>query len=65
MGLFTWSWKFCIAPVEIFEQVGFQNGLPLIRKRYVSFFTHRTYSGFHLPRAGDVVDIPDHGTCKV
>ena len=65
MGLLTWSWKFCIAPVEILEQIGFKNGKPLIRKRYVNFVTRRTYSGFNLPRAGDVVDIPDHGPCKV
>jgi hypothetical protein len=65
VGIFTWTWRFCIAPALIVEQIGFKGGEPLIRKRFVRFATSRTYSGFTLPRAGDVVNIPDHGPCKV
>jgi hypothetical protein len=65
MGIILWKWKFVIAPALISENLGIKNGKKQIKKSWGSFETRKIYTGIRLPLAGDVVNIPDYGPCKV
>lgn len=61
-----WRWVYAIAPAPIIEKVTHPNGTPNALFRHWGMFqTRKIYKGFTLPRAGDMVEIPTYGSCKV
>ena len=65
MGLLTWEWKFYIAPAPIIEKQQPYTDREAFFTHWGMYITKKTFKGFKHPVAGDVVDIPNYGQCKV
>ena len=65
VGLLTWEWKFYIAPAPIIEKQHPNTDREVLYRHWGMYLSKKTYRGFKHPVAGDVVDIPNYGPCKV
>lgn len=65
MGLLMWEWKFYIAPAPIIEKQNPYTDREVSYRHWGMFLTRKIFRGFKHPIAGDVVDIPNYGPCKV
>lgn len=65
MGLLTWEWKFYIAPAPIIEKQHPYTDREVLFKHWGMYISKKTFKGLKHPVAGDVVDIPNYGHCKV
>ena len=60
-----WEWKFYIAPAPIIEKQNPYTDREIFYRHWGMFLTRKIFRGFKHPIAGDVVDIPNYGPCKV
>jgi hypothetical protein len=65
MGLLIWEWKYYIAPAPIIEKQNPYSDREFSYRHWGMFITRKNFKGFKHPMAGDVVDIPNYGPCKV
>ncbi len=65
MGLLTWNWKFYIAPAPVIEKQNLYTDRELLFRHWGMYVSRSVFKGFKHPIAGDVVDIPNYGHCKV
>ena len=65
MGLLMWEWKFYIAPAPIIEKQNPYTDREISYQHWGMYLTRKIFRGFKHPIAGDVVDIPNYGPCKV
>ena len=65
MGLLMWEWKFYIAPAPIIEKQNPYTDREISYRHWGMFLTRKIFRGFKHPIAGEVVDIPNYGPCKV
>lgn len=65
MGLLTWEWKFYIAPAPIIEKQNSYSEREMLYRHWGMYISKRAFRGFNHPVAGDVVDVPNYGPCKV
>jgi hypothetical protein len=65
MGLLTWEWRFYIAPAPIIENKNPFTDSPKSFRHWGMFISKKTFKGFKHPFAGDVVNLPNYGPCKV
>jgi hypothetical protein len=63
-GLF-WTWNFYIAPAPIIENQSPFTDTPKLFRHWGIYKTKKVFKGFKHPVAGDVINIPDYGPCKV
>lgn len=65
MGLLIWEWKFYIAPAPVIEKQNPYTDREIFYRHWGMYLTRKKFKGFKHPMAGDVVDIPNYGPCKV
>ena len=65
MGIFSWEWRYYIAPAPIIENRNPHTDSPERFQHWGMFISKKTFKGFSHPRAGDVVNLPNYGHCKV
>jgi hypothetical protein len=65
VGLLTWDWKFYIAPAPIIEKQNPYTDREISYRHWGMYVTRKIFRGLKHPIAGDMVDIPNYGPCKV
>lgn len=65
MGIFTWEWRYYIAPAPIIEKQFVSENATRSFRHWGMYISKKVFRGFKHPKAGDVVSIPDYGACKV
>ena len=65
MSFLIWEWKFYIAPAPIIEKQNPYTDREISYRHWGMFITRKIFRGLKHPIAGDVVDIPNYGPCKV
>jgi hypothetical protein len=60
-----WEWHYYIAPAPIIEKQDPYTENPRSFRHWGLYKTKKTFKSFRHPNAGDVLDIPDYGPCKV
>ena len=65
MGLLTWEWKFYIAPAPIIEKQHPYTDREIFYRHWGMYITRKIFKGLKHPVAGDMVEIPNYGPCKV
>ncbi len=65
MGLLNWNWKFYIAPAPLIERQNPYNDHEISYRNWGMYVTRKIFRGLKHPIAGDMVNIPNYGPCKV
>jgi hypothetical protein len=65
VGLLIWDWKFYIAPAPIIEKQNPYTDREISYRHWGMYVTRKIFRGLKHPIAGDMVDIPNYGPCKV
>lgn len=63
-GIF-WNWKYYIAPAPVIEKQTNSDSSSRLFKHWGMYVTKNVFKGLKHPTAGDVVQLPDYGPCKV
>ena len=65
MGLFTWEWKFYIAPAPIVEKQNPFTDRESLYLHWGMYVSKKSFKGLKHPVSGDMVEIPNYGPCRV